>query len=68
MLAELLYLIVGEPIGETLVYQPHCLGIKPGMVDGTVEGRIDVSDVEGQEAAVAGLVGQKLELVARGAI
>ena len=68
VVAELLNLVGGEPIDEALLHQSHCLGIEAMMVDGMLEGRVDVLDVEGEEAAVARLVGEKLELVARGAI
>ena len=68
VLAEQLYLLGGEPVDEARPDQPDRLGIEPGMVDGMVEGRVDVLHVEGEEAAVARLVGEELELVARGAV
>ena len=68
IVAELLDLLGGEPIDESLIHQPHCLGIESAVVDGMVEGRVDALDVEGKEAAVARLVGEKLELVARGTV
>ena len=64
-----MYLIEREPIVVVGVLdEPHCLGIHLVVGYGVVEGGNDVGDVERQKAAVARLVGEKLELVARGAV
>ena len=68
ILAQLLNLVGGKPIDEAIIHQFHRLGIETAVVDGMLKGRVDVLDVEREEAAVARLVGEKLKLVARGTI
>ena len=68
ILAQLLNLVGGKPIDEAIIHQFHRLGIETAVVDGMIEGRVDALDIEGEESAVARLVGEKLELVARGTI
>ena len=68
ILAELLNILGGKPIHEAFLHHLHCLGIQSVVVDGVVERGVDMADVEWEEAAVARLVGEKLELVARGTI
>ena len=64
IVAELLNLVGGKPIGKALLHHSHRLGIQAAVVDGIVEGRVDAIHIERQEPAVARLVGQELELVA----
>ena len=63
-----LYLVEVEPVVEALLQQVAGLGVHAVVGQAVLVGRVDGVDVEGQPAAVAGLVGQKLLLVARGGI
>ena len=64
---ERLHLVALEPVAETAVEQGLGLGIDTLVVDRRGPGILDVLHFEGQPAAVAGVVGKELEVVARGA-
>ena len=64
---ERFHLVALEPVAEAAVEQGLGLGVDTLVVDGRGPGVLDVLHLEGQPAAVAGVVGEELEVVARGA-
>ena len=65
-LVELLYLLVAEPVLLASLYEGIGLGIHSLVGDVGSPGIVDALYVERQPAAVARLVGEKGEVVARG--
>ena len=49
IVAELLNLVGGKPIGKAILHHSHRLGIQAAVVDGIVEGRVDALHIERQE-------------------
>ena len=66
-LVELRNLTSVKPIPESRVEKMTYLGIYPGIVDGGCPGIVDMIDFKDEPSAVAGVVGEELHIVARGA-
>lgn len=61
---QLLDLVVPVPVAEIVVEQVFRLCVQPFVVDMGGPGVVDRRDLERQPAAVAGVVGEELEVVA----
>ena len=64
---QFLDFVVPVPVAETVVEQMFCLCVQPFVVDIGGPGIVDRRNLEWQPAAVAGVVGEELEVVAGGA-